>query len=218
MKRRRNNTKAKIPTKYILLILSSICIVAIFLSLNFNMNGGPLKNVAEYVFVPMQKGINNIGTALTKRADNLKTLQEVQKENENLQTQVNELTSENSTLKLEQYELDNLRDLYALDQKYPSYPKVAARVIGKDSGNWFDTFMIDKGADDGIEIDMNVIAGSGLVGIVTDVGKHSSTVTSIINDTKKLSCMLLSTSDTFIASGNLQSMNEIGRASCRERV
>ena len=29
--------------------------------------------------------------------------------------------------------------------KYPSYPKVAASVIAKDSGNWFSTFTIDKG-------------------------------------------------------------------------
>ena len=34
------------------------------------------------------------------------------------------------------------------------------------------TFTIDKGSNDGIEVDMNVMAGSGLVGIVTDVGPN----------------------------------------------
>ena len=43
-------------------------------------------------------------------------------------------------------------------------------MIGKDAGNWFGTFTIDKGSKDGIEVNMNVLAGSGLVGIVTDVG------------------------------------------------
>lgn len=52
-------------------------------------------------------------------------------ENEDLQNQVDELTTELNTIKLEQYELDNLRELYNLDQKYPSYEKVAANVIGK---------------------------------------------------------------------------------------
>ena len=95
-----------------------------------------------------------------------------------------------------------------LDQKYPSYDKVAANVIGKDGGNWFTNFTIDKGADDGIEEDMNVIAGSGLVGIVTDVGPNYAKVSTIINDTMKVSGMVTSTSDNLIVNGSLQNMNE----------
>ena len=113
-----------------------------------------------------------------------------------------------NSVKLEQYELDNLRTLYELDQKYPSYEKLAANVIGKSSGNWFSTFTIDKGSKDGIEVDMNVIAGSGLVGIVTDVGPNYAKITSIINDTSKVSGMVTTTSDNLIVSGSLQSMNE----------
>ena len=43
-------------------------------------------------------------------------------------------------------------------------------LSGKDPGNWFSVFTIDKGSKDGIEVDMNVIAGNGLVGIVIDDG------------------------------------------------
>ena len=52
--------------------------------------------------------------------------------------------------------------------EYSDYPKVAARIISKDPGNWYDTFMINKGSKDGIRVDNNVIAGKGLVGIVTE--------------------------------------------------
>ena len=126
----------------------------------------------------------------------------------NTKKQVDELTSELNTNNLEQYELENLRELLALDQKYPSYEKVAANVIGKSSGNWFSYFTIDKGTDDGIEVDMNVIAGSGLVGIVTDVGPNYAKVTSIINDTAQVSGMVTTTSDNLIVNGSLQNMNE----------
>ena len=129
-------------------------------------------------------------------------------ENEQLRAKIDELTTELNSVRLEQYELDNLRTLYELDQKYPSYEKVAANVIGKSSGNWFHTFTIDKGSNDGIEVDMNVIAGSGLVGIVTDVGPNYAKVTSIINDTSKVSGMVTTTSDNLVVSGSLQSMNE----------
>ena len=178
------------------------------LCFTLNISGGPLNTAAGYVFVPMQEGINKIGTWITDKADNLKKLSDVMAENEELKSQVDKLTTELNTVKLEQYELDNLRELYELDQKYPSYEKVAANVIGKDSGNWFNTFTIDKGSNDGIEVDMNVMAGSGLVGIVTDVGPNYAKITAIINDTSKVSGMVTTTSDNLIVSGSLQNMNE----------
>lgn len=163
---------------------------------------------AGYLFTPMQDGINTVGTWATEISDNLKKLDEVMAENEALQQQVDELTAELNTMNLEQYELQNLRELLELDQKYPSYEKVAANVIGKDSSNWFSAFTINKGTNDGIEVDMNVIAGSGLVGIVTEVGPNYATITSIITDTAKVSGMVTTTSDNLIVNGSLQNMNE----------
>ncbi len=129
-------------------------------------------------------------------------------ENEELQAEVDRLTQEMNTIKLERYELDNLRELMKLDQKYPSYEKVAARVIGSDGGNWFNTFLIDKGEEDGIEKDMNVIAGSGLVGIVIDTGANYAKVRSIIDDASNVSGMPLLNADRCIVSGNLATMNK----------
>ena len=163
-----------------------------------NLSGGPLNTAAGYVFIPMQRGINHVGLWISDKTDNLKDLKDVMEENAKLKAQVDELTSELNTIKLEQYELNNLRDLLDLDQKYPSYEKVAANVIGKDAGNWFSIFTIDKGAKDGIETDMNVIAGSGLVGIVTDVGPNYAKVRAIIDDISKVSGMVLTTSDRCI--------------------
>ena len=121
--------KFVLPTKYILLILSGVCIVAILLSFTLGISGGPLNTVAGYVFIPMQRGINSVGSWIGEKADNLKKLNDVMAENEDLKRQVDDLTTELNTIKLEQYELDNLRELLKLDQKYPSYDKVAANVI-----------------------------------------------------------------------------------------
>ena len=205
MKRR---TKRSIPTKYTLLAVTVLCVLVMFVSFTLNLSGGPLNTVAGYVFVPMQNGINQVGTWLISRADDLAALRNVQLENNDLQAKVDKLTQELNTIKLEQYELDNLRELMELDQKYPSYEKVAARVIGNDGGNWFSTFLIDKGERDGIEKDMNVIAGSGLVGIVIDTGPNYAKVRSIIDDASNVSGMALSTSDRCIVTGNLVSMNQ----------
>lgn len=204
----KRKSKFVLPTKYILLLMTGVCIIAMLLCFTLNITGGPLNTVAGYVFVPMQKGINSVGSWVVDKSDNLKKLSDVMKENEELKSQVDSLTTELNTIKLEQYELENLRELLELDQKYPSYDKVAANVIGKDGGNWFTNFTIDKGSEDGIEVDMNVISGSGLVGIVKDVGPNYAKVAAIINDTMKISGMVTSTSDNLIVNGSLQNMNE----------
>lgn len=208
MRRIKRKPQFTLPTKYILLGMTVLCVTVMFLSFTFNLSGGPLNAVAGYVFVPMQKGINAVGGWMSEKADNLKNLNDVMQKNEELQAQVDELTAELNTIKLEQYDLDNYRALLELDDKYPGYKKVAANVIGKDSGNWFNTFIIDKGSNDGIEKDMNVLAGSGLVGIVTEVAPNYAKVKSIIDDTSSVSGMDLATSDNCIIRGNLQMMNE----------
>jgi len=205
---RKRKTKMILSSKYLLLILTGVCITAMLLSFTFNISGGPLNAVAGYVFIPMQNGINQVGGWLSKQADNLENLSVVMAENEELKKKVEELTVELNTTKLERYELENLRELYQLDQKYPSYDKVAANVIGKDAGNWFNTFTIDKGTNDGIEVNMNVMAGSGLVGIVTDVGPNYAKVKAIISDNSSVSGMVLTTSDNIIVNGSLQKMTE----------
>lgn len=204
---RSRNNKKHLSTKYTVFLLSGICVVSIFSGLTLNISGGPLKTIAGYVFIPMQKGINTSGCWILDKANDFRTLSDVLEENNQLQTQVSDLTQQLNTIKLEQYELDNYRELLELDEKYPSYEKIAASVIAKDAGNWFSTFTIDKGEKDGIKENMNVMAGSGLVGIVKEVGPNYAKVRSIIDDSSQVSAMVSTTKDNFTVSGDLKSMN-----------
>ena len=206
--RSRNSKKKQIQTKYMLLILTIVCVLGIFAGLVFNINGGPLKTIAGYIFIPMQQGINDTGAWIFDTANDFRTLSDVLKENEKLKKDKAELEMQLTNAKIEQYELENLRELFQLSEKYPTYQKLAASVIAKDGGNWFSTFTINRGANDGIQPGMNVIAGSGLVGIVTDVGPNYSKVRSIIDDANNVSAMVPTTGDNFNVSGNLKSMNE----------
>lgn len=178
------------------------------LSLITDKINGPLRTIANYTIVPMQNGINTIGIWMSDLTQNLETLQEVRAENEALQAKVDELTIKNNLLQQEKHELDRLRELYELDQQYSDYEKIGARVTANDSGNWFSSFVIDKGSNDGIKVDMNVMAGTGLVGIITEVGPNWARVRSIIDDASNVSAMILSTSDTCIVNGDLTLMQD----------
>lgn len=192
--------------RYILLGLSIFCVLMMVLSSFSDKVGGPFKTVANVTVIPLQQGMNQIGGWMGDMKDNFSTMKQLKSENKKLREQVDALTTENNYLQEERYEFERLQELYKLDQNYAEYEKTAAHVIGKDAGNWFGTFTIDKGSKDGIEVNMNVLAGSGLVGIVTDVGPTWAKVRSIIDDSSNISAMAISTSDTCIVSGNMALM------------
>lgn len=194
----------QVSQKFMLTVLTVLCIVLIGVSFFTDKLTAPVQNALSYIITPLQKGINGMGLWLTDRADYFATIDELRKENEQLKTELDEVKEKNLVLIQDQIELNNLRELYALDNKIPGYEKVAARVIGKSSGNWFSTFTIDKGSKDGILVDMNVICGNGLVGIVTDVTDNSATVRSIIDDNSNVTGMLITSSDTCNIRGDLE--------------
>ena len=192
--------------RYILLGLSIFCVLMMVLSSFSDKVGGPSKTVATVTVISLQQGMNQIGGWMGDMKDNFSTMKQLKSENKKLREQVDALTTENNYLQEERYEFERLQELYKLDQNYAEYEKTAAHVIGKDAGNWFGTFTIDKGSKDGIEVNMNVLAGSGLVGIVTDVGPTWAKVRSIIDDSSNISAMAISTSDTCIVSGDMALM------------
>ena len=198
----------KIKSKHLLAIMSCACISAIALTVTDRVSIAPLRNAAGMLIVPIQNGINQVGGWLSDLQSGFRSVQDLAQENEDLQAQVDSLTEQNNLLLQGQQELQRLQELYQLDQDYSKYEKVAAQVISKDPGNWYSSFTINRGSDSGIQVDMNVISGGGLVGIVTEVGSDWAVVRSIIDDSSSVSAMTVSHSDTCIVNGDLRLLDE----------
>ncbi len=203
----RKKKQSKFPAKYVLLIMTILCAVIIGCSLKAS-GSGPVSAAAGAVLAPMQKGVNQLGSRLTNLREHLRTKKSLEKENEELRTQLADAQENLNQVQLNQEELDNLKSLYDMDQNYADYDKIAANVIGKDAGNWFSVFLIDRGSNDGITVGMNVLADGGLAGIVIQVGSNYAKVRSIIDDNSNVSARNLSTSDLCVVSGSLKTMNE----------
>lgn len=203
---KRKREKFRLPSKYLLFILTMLCVSIMILSFSTNILTVPLNYVSSYLLVPFERGLTNVGTYALNKTEQFKELQDVLAENEALKEQINQLTEENTLLQQGKYELTKLRELYKLDAEYESYTKVGARIISRDAGNWYSTFVIDKGSEDGIQINCNVIAGSGLVGRVIEVGPKHAKVSSIISDGINTSGMTLASGDNLIITGSLETM------------
>ena len=203
MRRTRKFFNDLLKSRHFLIVLIIICLTLILATFTRENSQGPLYTIAGTVITPFQNGVNRVGDALMNWASGFKNVQKLNTENEELRAKIEELTAQNNQLIQAQAELKRLEDLYELDQEYPEYTKVAASVISKDPGNWYSTFVINKGKADGLAVDMNVLAGSGLIGIITETGENWSTVRTIIDDASSISGMVASTSDTCVVSGNL---------------
>ena len=219
--------KFQLKSKHLLFIMTFLCLSGILGSAADKMPVTPIREAAGFVIIPFQNGINQIGAYLTDCLTGFQNVKKLSAEKEELEQKVTDLTEENNQLVQDQQELQRLQELYQLDQsyseyekvaaqiiskdldqQYTEYPKIAAEIISKDPGNWYDTFVINKGSNDGIQKDMNVIADGGLVGLVEEVSSNSATVRSIIDDSSSVSAMTASTSDTCIVSGDLRLISD----------
>ena len=204
----RKKTKITIDPKYVLAAVLIFCVVLGVISYRFEEKMTPIRSAAGNAVIPMQKGINSIGRMLSDKLDYLTTMKKTVDENKKLKEELAKLSAENKLLQQDKYELDNFRKLYDLDEQYAGYPKVAARVINGDPTNWNNIFIIDKGTDDGLKKNMNVMVGDGLVGIITEVNKSYAKVRSIIDDDSNVYGTVLKNSENCIISGNLTLMKD----------
>lgn len=203
---KRKGERFTLPSKYLLFILTLLCTAMMLVTFGTDAFDRPLNTVVGYVIVPFQRGIERAGSWLSDRSDEFGQVQALLEENARLKKEIAALTEENTLLQQDKYELNQLRALFAMDEQYGEYNKVGARIIGRDTGNWYSAFIIDKGENDGLSVDMNVIAEGGLVGRITSVGPTWSKVTSVISDNSSVSGMTLSTGDNLMVLGDLKLM------------
>ncbi len=201
--KRREPLRLNIPGRYLLLLTTAFCVGLILITYYTPILDGPLSGFASYVIVPFQNGVSKAGEWIIDREQLVTDIKTLQEENAQLKEENEELTTANNAMQQEKHELTELRELYQLDGTYADYEKIGARVIAKETGSWYHSFTINKGTDDGLAVDMNVMADGGLVGRITYIGSNWARVQSIIDDDSNVSATVQATDDNLIVSGDL---------------
>jgi len=164
----------------------------------------PVRKAVSFVLTPLEVSVSRLGVAINNLAEEHKNIDELKAENAELQNTIDRLVLDNTRLQEDNLELDRLRALYKMDQDYGKFETIGARVIAQDQSGWFNIFRIDRGQDDGVAVDMNIIANGGLIGIVTEVGPNYAIVRSIIDDSSRVSAMAMQSSADMVVEGNLE--------------
>lgn len=188
--------------KFLKIIVMVISICAILSGMAY-FGDNPVQRALYTVVSPVFNAAYNVVTPVRMFFDKVRKADEYE-------TRISELTEEVTTLKIENKSREDyinenrrLKELLDLrDGTMAGYNTVTARVVSYEPDSWYDTVMLSKGSDSGINVDNIVITNLGVVGRVTDVGPNWAKVSTIINISNSVGVKLPRTGDVGVVSGD----------------
>lgn len=127
------------------------------------------------LIAPFLKTGSGLDRQITSVRTGLKSLEELERDNNSLRVENRALRATNQALRDVEHEVNRLR--HALNYRERSLFKlVPAEIITRDAATWWRTATINRGKEDGVESDMPVLTDEGLVGKTTTVGANISVV------------------------------------------
>lgn len=150
---------------------------------------------------PVQGFVQGISDRFKGMLAGIVELQELREENQRLKEELERREFVYSLLQEIRAENTRLLKLMNFQGTIPQYDTLAARIIAREPGNWYNTVTINKGTRDGVEVDMSVITYRGLVGRTTSVTSGQAEVLLLLDQRSAVGGMLQSTRETGIVRG-----------------
>lgn len=126
--------------------------------------------------------VSSVGSFFGNISDYFGSVKSLREENEKLKTENNNLQKQINDSKGLQSENDELKKMLGLRRTQTDLNMVAAAVDTKDPTNWYASFTIDKGKNDGIAEDQPVVnSNRELVGRIGRLGDNWAEVVSVID-------------------------------------
>ena len=158
------------------------------------INFGTILDGTSSVELGLNKSFNFIKdniSGIVNYRKNTNKLNQLEKENEELKSEIVKLTTKiNDNKSIE----DLKKALNFIPEKYQA-SMISASVVGKNDGNWYTSFVISAGSDAGVKKDSLVVNGNGLVGMVYEVSKNYSKAISLLDTKASISFKLLKNRD-----------------------
>lgn len=154
------------------------------------------------IISPFQSASARISNSVSGVISNIMNIGTLNKQNEQLKSQVSKLQSQMVDYNEIKRENEQLRGLVDITQESDNRKYATAMVISRDPGQWFSSFTIDKGTLSGIKKNDPVITSDGLVGIVVNPMLTTSVVSTILDPSVHVGCIVSQTGDTGITQGD----------------
>ena len=175
-------------TLFALTVISILLVVTIAISASPNGNFNAIYRIAGTPLSIVTTGVKKVFSGIGEWFRYIASYNSVKAELAELHEKNAEipiLEDEKERLILETNELRRLLDF---DDYSSDYNLISAQIVAEDVTDWFNTFTIDRGANDGVKRGATVISPDGLVGIVTDEGLGTSKILTIVDENNAFMC------------------------------
>jgi len=137
--------------------------------------------------------------------DGFIALRGVAEENQTLRKELEHLKGQNDQLREAAAATERLTALLEF-KKQANLSMVAAQVIGRDTGNWYRTILLNKGQSDGFKPDMGVVTQAGVVGRIVKTTAATSVVLLVTDPNNAIAGLIQRTRDEGIVEGTTQGL------------
>ena len=191
------------------IVITIVVLILIVIFSNREANTSFFENVANKLVMPIQNGLTYLKNRVSGNSTFFTDISNLKSENRDLKEKNSQL--EQSLRELENIKTENetLKEYLGLTEKYGEYKTVPGYVIDKEISNYSKTIIINIGKNDGIEVNMTVIADEGLVGHVVSVTDNTAKVQTIVDTSSSISCLMSTNKDSIICKGTLSSNSEL---------
>ena len=174
---RRDEPKGRRSDLYVFFTLILISFAVLFLSSRYVLTDA--KNLGLSLFSGLRGGIHEATSLVSRTVLSISELSSLRREYSELTERIaryEQLERSSAEIRQENYRLRELLG-FSRDLRYQHIP---AEIIGRDPGNLFSAYVINKGQHAGVEVNMPVIAyhngTQGLVGKIIFTGAFESLV------------------------------------------
>ena len=184
-----------------------ILIVAILLTAGLAVLAGATGQslpdmLVQTVMTPLRYAANSLTEQAAQYYSYMFEYESLAAENEALKEQISRMQDEARRADSVARENERLREVLNLKSTHEDYELVDANIISWSSNDWTNTFMINRGANAGIEEDMCAITATGeVVGLVTEVGPNYAVVKTVLDSTLEISTIIASSGYNGMVSG-----------------
>lgn len=174
------------PTLRKYLTITVCCIVVAALFVTFYVGAGNdnetlfMRKVVLEAVTPLQNLIGKTFGAVGETWERYVFLVGIKEENGRLKARISGLERELNQAREVTLECRRLRKLLGLKEQIDS-PTIAARVIGRERASLFKSFVVDRGATDGLKVGYPVVADDGVVGKIIEVSWNTAKVLLIVD-------------------------------------
>ena len=164
------------------------------------------------VMTPVQSAFSGITEGVAGFFRRVRLLQNIEEEYNKLREEYEQMIYDAYRTRELENQLAQFRNMHDEIADNPLMQQKVCRVIGREEGNYFSTFTIDRGSADGVKEYMAVTNEGALVGYTETVYEHSAIVRTIIDSEASIAAMIQSSRDQGTVRGTL---GIDGTAMCR---